>query len=390
MSRRMTFALALVVTGCQNGPGDPVLPRADFALVTTSGGFAAGTGAINTVKLSDHSVVRGIDTTIDQDNGVRIAGGKAYILDRSHGAVRVYDPTNWRAPVEMPTGDAAIRHDFSNPHDILPVPGTSKLYVTLYGNDAAHAVGVIDTARDHGIGKWIAVPQSAADPDGKPEANALYFCKGLIYVTLDDIDFGPMPTFAPTGNGRIAVIDPMSERTTDVIQLAGQNPYVMVAASSECEDILVSDSGTYTRLPDGTGGIEHVNLIQKRSLGLILRDIELGGRPASVEVATRAVAFSIVFFDFRSTMFGLFPVSSKVVAFNPQPPRLIGDVTDPAGTVTFARVAPSGELYVGVQTFAPPPPGNLGAGLYIGSATGTKLGTTAIDLGQNPYGIAFY
>src|SRR5262249_50254837 len=157
-------------------------------------------------------------------NVVRIAGGKAYVLDRTHGSLRVYDPRTWRSPVEMATGDEVARHDHSNPHDVIALPGSSKLYVSLYGNDAAHAIAVIDGSQGNRVVKWVAVPQAPADPDGTPEANALYYCKGLLYVTLDDIDFGPTPTFAPTGNGRIAIVDTMRDQTSEVIQLAGQNP----------------------------------------------------------------------------------------------------------------------------------------------------------------------
>src|SRR5690242_19810109 len=101
--------VVIAVAGCSGGSDSPPLPTGNFAVVTTSGGIGQG-GAVNTVRLSDKMVVKGLDTTLDQDNTVRIADGKAYVLNRGPGTLRVYDINTWKQPIEIPTGDATADH----------------------------------------------------------------------------------------------------------------------------------------------------------------------------------------------------------------------------------------------------------------------------------------
>src|SRR5690349_20328092 len=136
---RLFLLLAACTSTTPNN--NPTLPTGDFAVVTTSGGFGAG-GAVNTIRLSDMMVVSGLDTSIDQDNIVRVFSGKAYVLNRGPGTLRIYDIMTWKNPVEIPTDDATADHATSDPEDVLLAGG--KLYVTMAGNDAAHALGIID------------------------------------------------------------------------------------------------------------------------------------------------------------------------------------------------------------------------------------------------------
>src|SRR5262245_53112067 len=113
-----TFVLFLLgLAACGNPPGNPALPSGDFAVVTTSGGSGAG-GAVNTIRLRDKQVLKGLDTSIDQDNQVRVVDGKAYVLNRTPGTLRIYDFRKWVDPIEIPTGDAAHPNGGSNPFDV--------------------------------------------------------------------------------------------------------------------------------------------------------------------------------------------------------------------------------------------------------------------------------
>lgn len=381
--------LTLSLAACDNRAADPPLPSGDFAVVTTSGGFGAG-GAVNTIRLSDHMVIEGLDTTIDQDNAVRVFGGKAYVLNRGPGSLFVYDIKSWKSPVEIPTGDAQVAHNTSDPNDLAVLPGSPRVYVTLYTEDAAHAVGVIDPANPSGVIQWIAIPASPADPDGHPEPAQIYPCDGKLYVALGDVDT-TTANYAPTGPGRIAVIDPASGKTEDVITLVGQIPYQLAAESADCSDVLVADSGPYGKAPDGTAGIERVDLTAKKSLGFVLKDSDLMGRPSSVSVRSRTLAFSAIYYDLEPDAMGDMILSStKVVAFDPSTGKLLGDVTGKASFIPFATVTPDGQLLVAVDNYAgAQATGKLGSGIYIGPADGKPLPTTPIDLGQNPYAIAF-
>src|SRR5438132_614230 len=72
--------------------GDGGVAAPSTAVVTTSSLMMGGGGALNTVKLADKSTTLKIDTTLDQDNVVRAAGRTVYVIDRSHGTLRVYVP----------------------------------------------------------------------------------------------------------------------------------------------------------------------------------------------------------------------------------------------------------------------------------------------------------
>jgi hypothetical protein len=365
---------------------NPPLPSGDFAVVLTSGGFGAG-GAVNTVRLSDMTVTKAIDTTIDQDSQIRVVGGKAYVLGRGPGTLRIYDIKSWAQPVEIPTGDATADHAGSLPEDVLVV-GANKLYVTMGLNDSAHAIGVIDPADTSGVKKWIALPAAAGDSGG-PEPFLMYGCGGKAYVLMGDYD---SMTFQPVGNSRIAVVDTATDTLEGFFTLSFRGPTAIAAASADCHDVYVAQSGPYGKLPDGTGGIEHVDLLQKKALGTVLSDNQLQGRPNTLTLASATLAFSSIYFDPQPdpTTGQTILSSTKTIAFDPTTGKVIGDVLGKAVFAAFVAVSPNRQLLVGVDSY----PGSLSdgklpSGLYVGKADGTAMPTTPIDLGQNPYAIAF-
>jgi hypothetical protein len=384
----LPLLLLAAAAGCTDTTTSPFVPTGSFAVVTTSGGFGAG-GAVNTVRLSDKTIFTGLDTTIDQDNAVRVANSKAYVLNRTPGSLFVYDTTSWKNPVEIETGDATQAHNKSNPQDVLAVPGSTKLYVSMMGFDGAHAVGVLDSALPQkGVIRWIAIANAAADKDGNPEATSLYYCQGRVYVLLQDLD---QMTFSPSGNGRIASIDVTSDTVLGYVQLQAQNPYAIAQASmTDCNQVLVADSGPYGLAPDGTAGIERVSLASSASLGLLFKDTDIAGRPSTVSVRSQTLAFSAIYFDLQPTASGPRLQSSKVIAFNPSTGKVLGDVTTAAAFIPFTAIAPDGSLMVGVDAYpGSMSTGKLAGGLYVGPGDGTKLTGAPLNLGQNPYAIAF-
>ncbi|HEX2569214.1 MAG TPA: hypothetical protein VH877_06595 [Polyangia bacterium] len=357
-----------------------------FALVTTASFTSSPpSGALGTVRLEDRQVTQAIDTTLDADNDVRCAGGRCYVLDRTHGTVRIYDPgAAFRNAVEIRTGDANVPAPQANPHDALPIPGTTKLYVALYNNPAAQALGVIDTAApSSGITRFITLPQAAADADGRPEPNNLYFCQGRVYVTLEDLDTSS-PNYAPTGPGRIVAVDPGRDEVVGEIQLAGENPVALAALTTEgsdCSRVLVADGSLQFGAATGQGGIEEVDLGQGRSLRMVALDTALGGHPGSLTLISSTLGYAVL---------NLADFTSKVVAFHPSTGALLGDVAGPAGYIPFVQHTPSGrEIYVGVNS-GDPGSGQLAPGLYVGPADGSRLVAAPLNLGQSPSAISFY
>jgi hypothetical protein len=380
-------ALLLLLAACSTATNNnPVLPTGDFAVVTTSGGFGAG-GAVNTIRLSDKMVVAGLDTTIDQDNQVRVFAGKAYILNRGPGTLRIYDIKTWKNPVEIPTGDATADHASSIPEDVLVVG--NKIYVTMAGNDAGHAIGILDASDTSGVKKWIALPAAATDPDGRGEPFLLYGCGTKAYVLMGDYD---STTFQPASNSRIAVVDTASDTLEGFIPLSAQSPTAIAAATADCHDVLVAQAGPFGKLPDGTGGIEHYDLAAKKSLGMVLTDSQLMGRPNTITLASAHLAFTSIYFDPQPDPTTGQPIlsSAKVIAFDPTTGKIGSDILGKSVYIPFAAVAPNGDLIVGEDSYPGSlDDGKLGTGLYWGKGDGQPMPTTPIDLGQAPYAIAF-
>jgi hypothetical protein len=260
----------------------------------------------------------------------------------------------------------------------------------MAGNDSAHALGVIDVTNTSGVVKWIALPNSSADPDGKPEAFTLYGCGGKAYVLMGDYD--QTNFYALSGPARIAVVDTSTDTLEGFITLTTWAPNAIAAISGDCHDVLVADSGPLSMLPDGTGGLEHVDLSAKKSLGVIASDMDLSARPSTLTVVSRDLAFSAVYFDPEPDPSTGMPVlsSSKVIAFNPTTGKSVVDVSGKAVFIPFTAVTPDGQLAVGVDAYPGAlDTGKIASGLYLGKADGSMLPTTPIDLGQNPYAIAF-
>lgn len=356
--------------------------RAVITTATIAGG-GGGTGALNAVDLTSRTVDVAIDTTLDPDTDVRCSEGKCYVVNRTHGTLRIYDSTTWSDPVEIPTGNDDVSSTTSNPHEAFPIPGTSKVYVALMGNPSAHAIGVIDSNQpEAGVLRWVAIPTTAKDGDGIPEVNNLHYCDGLVYVTVEDLDEANW--FAPTGPSRIFVLDPATDALDlqYVIELQGENPVNWGVEGPTCDVMLVANAANQFGPVEGKGGIERVDLSSRISLGMVVPDTKLGGHPAGVVVASPTRAFALLNYVDAS-----YNYLSRVVAFDPTSGEPVGDVTPPASFISFIELAPGPQLYVGV-TFGDPSQGQLAPGLYIGPADGTPLPTSLLDLGQAPYSMS--
>lgn len=392
----LPFVLTLVAAGCGgSSPGTPANVRGCWgngcAMVTTShyNPDFTGVGTLNAVQMKQDKIVRGLDASLDPDTQLDIADGKLYVLNRTTGALRRYDLATLTVEEEIPTGSAEAPNTTSSPFGFVRGDG-GAIYVSLAGNDSAHAVGVLDEAQPNaGVVRYIAVPAADDDSDGKPEVGALYACDGLLYAAVQDYTYaGTTVTYSA---GRLAVIDPAQGMTVGFIDLAGKNPGAIAAAGSDCKDVLVATSSDLTSEPDGTSGVERVDLGARASQGFVTDDTAFGGRPYGVALASPTLAFVPMYSDPQTSATGEVVLSAaKVVAWNPKTGALMGDVTGKAGFINFARVSPDGLLFVGAGDFDDTPhPDRWSKGLYWGKADGTMLSSTPIDLGDTPSAIAF-
>lgn len=402
ITRLLTAAVAVVtavvtVGGCHGAKPVPAEVRGCWgdscAIVTTShyNPDFTGVGTINAVQESQMKVVKNLDSSLDPDTALDIsADDKLYVLNRGVGSVRRYDLAKLAVELEISTGTADAPNTLSFPFAMWR-KGDGKIYVTLAGNDAAHAVGVLDEAQPNaGVVKFIEVPAAATDSDGRPEAAQLYACKDKLYVTVQDYTIMGRDAVY-NGAGRIAVIDLATDKVTGFVTLAGRNPAGLSAEGSDCNKVLVATSSKLTSEPDGSAGIERVDLGARTTAGFVATDMALAGRPYDITVVSSKLAFVPMYFDPQTGTDGkVYLGSAKVMAWNPSTGAAIGDVSGKAGFINFAKVGPDNRLYVGVGAFAGmAEPGKVAQGLYVGPADGTMLPATPIDLGDTPSAIAF-
>ena len=388
---------AALVAGCDNGMSAPSHVRgcwgSDCAIVTTShyNPDYSGVGTINAVQMSQSKIVKGIDSSLDPDVAVQIGGDKLYVLNRTVGSLRTYDLATIAIEEEIATGSADAPNTASSPFGFWRSDTSSKIYVTLAGNDAAHALGIVDEATPNaGVVEYIDVPAAADDADGHPELSDLYACNGTLYALSQSYTYGG--SGVTYSAGRIAVIDPKSDSFVGFIALTGKNPGAIVAEGDDCSKVLVATSADLTSPPDGTGGIERVDLTARTSSGFVARDTDLGGRPFSLTKVSSKLWYVGMYFDPQPDSTGKLVLgSAKVAAWNPtSPSATLGDATGKAGFINFVEVGPDHQLYVGVGTFAGSSDSpKLPEGLYIGNADGSLLPSTPLDLGDTPSAIAF-
>jgi len=391
------FVAAALAAGCDNAPPTPPDVRGCWgtgcAIVTTShyNPDFSGVGTINAVQMSQSKIVKNIDSSLDPDVNVEIAGTKLYVLNRTHGSLRTYDLAKVAIEEEIATGSSAAPNTTSAPFAFWRSDTSSKIYVTLAGNDAAHALGIIDEAQPNaGVISYINVPAAASDSDGNPELSTMYACNGTLYALSESYTF--MGAGISYAEGRIAAIDLKSDTFLGFITLAGKNPAAIVAEGDDCNQVLVSTSSDLTAPPDGTGGIERVDLAARTTKGFIARDTDLQGRPFSLTKVSSKLWYVGMYFDPQPDAAGKLVLgSAKVSAWNPAAPTAtIGDATGKAGFINFVELGNDGQLYVGVGTFSGTSDSpKIAQGLYIGKADGSLLPTTPLDLGDTPSAIAF-
>ena len=391
------LAAAASGAGCSNGASTPRVVKgcwgSDCAIVTTShyNPDFSGVGTINAVQMSQSKVVKGIDSSLDPDVAVQIGGDKLYVLNRDVGSLRTYDLATIMIEEEIATGTSDAPNTTSSPSGFWRSDSSSKIYVSLAGNDAAHALGIVDEAQPNaGVVKYVGVPAAASDSDGNPELSDLYACNGTLYALSQSYTYmGGAVTYA---EGRIAVIDLATDSFVGFITLTGKNPGAIVAEGDDCSKVLVATSSDLTSPPDGTSGIERVDLAARTTGGFIALDTDLQGRPFSLTKVSSKLWYVGMYFDPQPDATGKLVLgSAKVAAWNPTAPTAtLGDATGKAGFINFVELGPDAQLYVGIGTFAGMADSQkLAEGLYIGKADGSLLPSTPLDLGDTPSAIAF-
>ncbi len=383
----LALTTAFAVAGC-NPPGPKGLTQGltNLAVVTSRDG-ANTAGSINTIDRTTKKITTGIDTTLDADHVVRVSDGKLFVLNRTKGNVRRYNPLTWAVEAEVKAGDATHSPAMAFVQDLIPLPGTTKVFVTSNANDGAHALMVVDTATPTADATFISLPVASNDVDGKPEAAPMHFCAGKLYVGLQDLDTN---NFMAAGPGRVAIVDPVLGAVTGVIPLAHTNPTQIVGQLDDCSKVWVVTSGPFGEAPSAKSAIEKLDLTTLAA-STLTDGSKLAGVPAGLVPVSSQLAIVSVNFDLQTLAAGYSILArNKLVAINPTTGAIVGDASDQAGFMPFTAVSPDNELWFATDNFASVnTDNNLPIGVWVGKADGKKGPYTQLDVGQKPYGIVF-
>lgn len=382
----MSLGCGLAV-GCVTQPSElPPLPvggSGQFLAVATSDFLS---GSLHSIELSTLKVRRDIDV-VDAQPVVRAYGSKVYVLDQTHGTARAYDTAqDFVGPTELLLAKSPeVPAPQANPYDLYIDAAASKAYVTLYGGfgstavTGATALGVVDLNQPTaGIASFIPLPVAAGDTDNNPDATRLHACGDVLYVLLQDLD---RSTYRSVGPGRLAKVSLREQRLLSTIQLAGENPTALSVLPGCSEAVIGSAGDQLSGSLSGRSGVERVDLINERSLGLTLRDSDLGGNVSTLEAASGRDVFVDVSrrvgMNYENDVYLLDAVSGV------RSQRLLG----PMRYVPSLRVV--GQRLI-VLSAGSAGNGQLPPGLYIGPANGDALPTTPIDLGLAPISTDLY
>ena len=175
----MTVAAALALGGCDNAKPAPADVRGCWgtgcAIVTTShyNPDFSGTGTINAVQMAQSKIVRNIDSSLDPDVALDISTDKLYVLNRTVGSLRRYDLATIAIEEEIATGSSDAPNTLSAPFGFWRSDTSTKIYVTLAGNDAAHALGIVDDVD----ARTPASPSTSTCPPTPPTPTATRSCR---------------------------------------------------------------------------------------------------------------------------------------------------------------------------------------------------------------------
>lgn len=391
---RAALALLSSTLACTNPP--PVTATPDLATTPTSDllsrpllavvGSDFTSGALSTVDPGSRAVRKNLDV-VDAQPVARAFGSKLYVLDQTHGALRIYDAAqDFKNPLDVPVSQTGVVDGAqANPHDIYIDAPRQLAYVSLFGAagtlavTASRALGIINLKDvQAGITSFVPLTAAAADTDGNPEADRLVPCGDKLYVLLLDQDRNN--SYVATGPGRLAVINLAAAADPPTyIQLAGQSPSGLTILPGCTEAIVGSAADMLGGVQAGLGGIEVVDLVGKKTRGLAVTDSMLGGNVGSLDAVDAAHVF--VALSVKSGSSYIYNVYSVDLGTKQKGAVVLG----PMSFVPGLRVLGGRLVVLSAGTAGA---GQLPVGVFIGPATGAPLTDPALDVGLPPQSVA--
>lgn len=211
--------------------------------------------------------------------------------------------------------------ELSNPYDIVPF-GDHLAHVSFLNGDRVRLFNLL-TGKDIGPGidlsEWN-------DADGKPESAFLQAYGLRLFVSLQQLDAA---TYRPSGDGVLVVADRESGEIdrASTRKLLFRNPSIEFKAFEQ--DLFLAGSGVVNLAAplELDGGIERLWAPDGRSKGAVITEAELGGDIQDFEILTFTQAVAIVGTP-----------DSKVVLFNPETGKRVGEDLLPSGPNRYSHV----------------------------------------------------
>lgn len=324
-------------------------------LFAVAGDFASGTGVASTISIPELEVSQDIIAGVASDDSVvRLRGDTLYIINRfGHDNITRIDAASLAFIDQISTGAG------SNPQDVVAVG--DKLYIA-----ALNSAGVITI---DGQGAMNVIDLASLDAiDGIPDCQSLALVGTSLVVTCGILD-----NFAPSGLGKVAIIDTTDDSVTGSFDLTTPNPFGLLYKTPDQSgldgDLLI---GTVDFGASFAGCIERIGVTPTiESKGCLLDNTELGGYATGLAQSEGTLTISVTSgFDAGG------PVaqarSYDVVAGD----LAVDPITGADERAFDVVVCPTGEL-----VFA-----DAGGGMRVYGADGVQLTSDVLDIGLPPVG----
>ena len=325
------------------------------------------TGLLATVGVAPpHTVVR-LDVPIHADAVVRIAGERAYVVNRFLGDnLQVLDPRRGFATVlQCSTGTG------SNPHDVAVVD-PHKAYVTRYDRPELWIVDPEATSCA-GFRRGTIDLAPYGDADGLPEMDQMVRVADRLFVSVERLD--RTRGFAPSGPSALVIVDLATDTVAGTIELVGKNAFgdaSGIVREPGTGKLLLAAAGDTLRT--GDGGIERVDPFALRSEGLVITEEELGGSVTDFVLVSATRGYAVVLDD---------RLTNVLVAFDPARRTVTRRLLSRDAYLPDIALGPDGLLWLADRGLPAP-------GVRLFDPTDDRqLTGRAIDVGLPPFAMAF-
>ena len=254
-------------------------PETPTATIVAVSGDYAGNGVLTTISVPEMEVtVNAVAGVAGGDPVLRVHGDRLVILDRFGGDSVTVLNRDLSLVGQVSTGPG------SNPQDSAII-GTT-LYVAAFD---ATGVLVFDL-EDLGAGIQATLDLASLDAvDGQPDCNSIIAVGERLYVSCQLLD---RATFAPRGNGKVAVLNTSNDSLETVFDLTASNPSAQFVQTDSGDLIFSTAPGAIFGGSNDAGCVERISTGATPALEECLTsNVELNAYPRQVLPHGDAIMF---------------------------------------------------------------------------------------------------